>query len=111
MPEFERSGGNVFADIGFSEEESKELLAKARLTAIIKASLEKAHLTQAKAAKAIGITQPRLSRLLRGDFKDISEAKLIDCLNRLGYNVKIVITPHKQAKGSRAIGNLEVVEV
>ncbi|MCW7548704.1 helix-turn-helix domain-containing protein [Photorhabdus sp. APURE] len=61
-------------------------------------------LTQEKAAQLLGMTQPRLSNMLRGQFRGISEAKMLDCLNRLGRDVQIVI-----GKPRRTPGSLKVV--
>ena len=44
-------------------------------------------LTQQAAAKRMGITQPKMSDMMRGDFTNLSERKLMDCLTRLGYNI------------------------
>ncbi|MBI1821912.1 MAG: XRE family transcriptional regulator, partial [Nitrospirae bacterium] len=44
-----------------------------------------------KAAQILGLTQPKLSNLLSGKFRGISEAKMLECLARLGRDVKIVV--------------------
>jgi len=41
----------------------------------------------------MGITQPKLSAAMRGDFSNLSERKLVDCLNRLGYDINIKVKP------------------
>lgn len=41
----------------------------------------------------MGITQPKVSDMMRGDFTDLSERKLMDCLTRLGYDIKIKVRP------------------
>ena len=48
-------------------------------------------LTQQEAAKRMGITQPKVSDMMRGDFSNLSERKLMDCLNRLGYDIEIKV--------------------
>ncbi|TDB48124.1 hypothetical protein C5468_17150 [Photorhabdus luminescens subsp. mexicana] len=58
-------------------------------------------LTQEKAAQLLGMTQPRLSNMLRGQFRGISEAKMLDCLNRLGRDVQIVIGKPHRTPGSQ----------
>jgi transcriptional regulator with XRE-family HTH domain len=58
-------------------------------------------LTQQEAAKRMGITQPKVSDMMRGDFSNLSERKLMDCLNRLGYDIEIKIKP---AANMRAFG-------
>lgn len=56
---------------------------------------------QQEAAKIMGLTQPRLSKMLRGQFRGISEAKMMDCLIRLGCEVKIVVSPKRKTAASR----------
>jgi predicted XRE-type DNA-binding protein len=56
-------------------------------------------LTQAEAARRMGITQPKVSAMLRGDFANLSEHKLMDCLNRLGYDIEIKVTPAPEPRG------------
>jgi predicted XRE-type DNA-binding protein len=47
----------------------------------------------------MGITQPKVSDMMRGDFTNLSERKLMDCLNRLGYNIEIKVKPSSEANG------------
>ncbi len=109
-PDVTESGGNVFRDLGFSEEEAGASLAKAKLVLVIHRVMKKAGWTQERTAEAIGMKQPRLSTLLRGDFRNISEAKLLDCVMRLGCDVKITITPRSAGKSkTRRQGRLEIV--
>ena len=58
-----------------------------------------------QAARVLGMTQPKLSGMLRGQFRGISEMKMMDCLIRLGKTVKIVVGP----KGKPAKERIEVV--
>ena len=66
---------------------------------IIKA-LERLHLTQAEAAKRMGISQPKVSAMINGDFSNLSERKLMDCLTHLGYNIEIRVKPVRKPMGS-----------
>jgi len=50
-------------------------------------------LSQEEAGRRMGLPQPKLSGLLRGDFSNVSERKLMDCLNRLGYDIEIKVRP------------------
>ena len=50
-------------------------------------------LTQQEAAKKMGLTQPKVSDMMRGDFSNLSERKLMDCLTRLGYDIEITVRP------------------
>ena len=100
------SGGNVFADLGVDAPE--EALAKAELTAKISEILELKGLTQAAAAKLLGIDQPKVSALLRGKLAGFSTERLIKFLNALGRDVEIVIRNGSRKRGS---GHLHVVSV
>jgi predicted XRE-type DNA-binding protein len=56
-------------------------------------------LTQHEAAKLMGVTQPKVSDMMRGEFTNLSERKLMDCLTRLGYDIKISVRPAKSDVG------------
>lgn len=96
--EIETGSGNVYADLGFSDAE--EMLIKAELALAITTIIKTHSLTQAEAAKILGITQPKLSNLMRGQFRGISEAKMMSCLTRLGRDVEIVVSKPRQSPGS-----------
>ncbi|MFU2315108.1 helix-turn-helix domain-containing protein [Rahnella sp. PCH160] len=96
--EVEISSGNVYADIDLPDAE--EMLVKAQLAQKIGELMQNRRLTQAAAAKLFGMTQPKVSALLRGQFRGISEAKMIECLNKLGRDVQIVIAESRQATGT-----------
>jgi predicted XRE-type DNA-binding protein len=85
--EVEASSGNVFADLGLPEAE--KLKVKSGLVVEIVKAVRRLDLTQEEAAQRMGLTQPKISALLRGDFTNFSERKLMDCLNRIGYDVEI----------------------
>lgn len=59
-----------------------------------------------RAARRMGISQPKVSGLLRGDFANLSERKLMDCLNRLGYDSEIKASP-----GAAAVGHLTLAVI
>ncbi len=90
MIEIEQGSGNVYADLGIQDAE--EMQVKARLATKIGEIIKHRHLTQLQAAEILGIPQPKLSGMLRGQFRGISEAKMIECLNHLGRDVQIVVT-------------------
>jgi predicted XRE-type DNA-binding protein len=96
--------GNVYRDLGLPDAE--EMLVKAQLVHKITEIIRSQGLTQVEAAKILGLTQPKLSGILRGQFRGISERKLIDCLTSLGQDVEIVV---KDAPRRRAGGKLTVV--
>lgn len=85
--EIETGSGNVFADIGLSGAE--KLKIKSGLVIEIVKAIKRLDLTPADAAERMGLTQPKLSALLRGDFSNFSERKLMECLNRIGYDTEI----------------------
>ena len=88
-----RGSGNVFADLGVPEAE--RMLVKSSLAISLQRTIEQRALTQLAAAALIGIPQPKLSGILRGDFRGVSEAKLLTCLNRLGHDIEIVVRPRR----------------
>ena len=79
---------------------------KAQLVRKIGEIVRSRGLTQTEAAKILGLTQPKLSAILRGQVRGISERRLIECLTSLGRDVEIVV---KQAPRGRAGGKLTVV--
>lgn len=87
--EVEASSGNVYADLGAYDAEQMQL--KAQLAMVIGEILQRKGLTQQQAAQLLGMTQPKLSNLLRGQFRGISKAKMLECLVRLGRDVEIVV--------------------
>ncbi|MBP2169655.1 putative XRE-type DNA-binding protein [Erwinia toletana] len=96
--DIEISSGNVYADIGLNDAE--EMLVKAQLAATIGSIIKSRNLTQDQAAKLLGMTQPKLSNLLRGQFRGISEAKMLECLTRLGRDIQIVVGKPRLTPGS-----------
>ena len=104
MSNIDHGSMNVYADLGLDNAE--EMLVKAQLATKIGDILRRRKLTQVQAAELLCITQPKLSGLLRGQFRGISEAKMLECLTRLGRDVEIVV---KSAPRSRAEGHVTVV--
>jgi predicted XRE-type DNA-binding protein len=89
--EVETGSGNVFADLGLADAE--KLKIKSGLVIEITRAIRNLGLTQDEAARRMGITQPKVSALLRGDFSNLSERKLMECLSRLGYDIEITVKP------------------
>ena len=104
MIEIEEGSGNVYADLQMADAEAMHV--KAQLASKIADILRHRHLTQQQAAEILGMPQPKLSGLLRGQFRGISETKMIECLNRLGRDVQIVV---RKAASSHAQGQTQVV--
>ncbi len=95
--EIQRGSGNVFADLGLPDAE--KLKIKTGLVIEIRKAMRSLGLTQQEAARRMGITQPKVSDMMRGDFANLSERKLMDCLTRLGYDIEIKIRPAKAEIG------------
>jgi predicted XRE-type DNA-binding protein len=89
--------GNVFADLGLPG--ADKLKIKSGLVIEITKAMRKLALTQKAAAERMGIPQPKVSAMLRGDFTNLSERKLMDCLNRLGYDIEIKVRPAAEPVG------------
>ena len=95
--EVQRSSGNVYADLGLTDAE--KLKIKTGLVIEIRKAMRRLGLTQQEAAKRMGITQPKVSDMMRGDLSNLSERKLMDCLNRLGYDIEIKVKPTSEPVG------------
>ncbi len=95
----ERGGGNVFADLGRPDADAH--LLKAELVSSIDEIIRHRKLTQSRAAKLLGLSQPDVSRLLRGNFRDFSVDRLLRLLMELGRDVDIVIRKPKKRRAAR----------
>ena len=95
--EVEFSSGNVFADLGLADAE--KLKIKSGLVVEITRAVRKLGLSQEEAGQRMGISQAKVSGMLRGDFANLSERKLMDCLNRLGYDIEIKVKSTKAQVG------------
>jgi predicted XRE-type DNA-binding protein len=91
------SSHNVFADLGLPE--ADKLKIKTGLVVEIRKATRILELTQHDAAKRMGISQPKVSDMMRGDFSNLSERKLMDCLTRLGYDIEIRVRPSQTEVG------------
>ena len=96
MVEIEKSSGNVFADLGLPD--ADEMLIKSRLVGKIGEIVRSRKWTQEEAAQVLGMTQPKLSKMLRGQFHGISQSKLLEYLAKLGRDVQIVVGPARRTK-------------
>lgn len=95
--DIQHGSGNVFADLGLPDAEKLQI--KSGLVVEIRKAMRNLGLTQQEAAKRMGITQPKVSDMMRGDFTNLSERKLMDCLTRLGYDIEIKVRPAKAETG------------
>ena len=86
-----RSTGNVFEDLGFAPEEAEHLRIRSALMAALGELITKRGWTQAKAAKFLGVTQPRVSDLMRGKIDLFSIDTLVEMLAKAGCHVELRI--------------------
>ena len=91
--------GNIFADLGYADAETH--LLKAGLVSRIQEVIKEQKMTQTAAAKRLGLSQPDVSRLLKGHFRDVSVEQLLRLLTRLGCEVDIII----REQGGKLRGN------
>ena len=88
---------NVYADLGYAD--AAEMQRKSQLAAEIARAIKARRMTQASAATLLGIDQSKVSRITRGQFRGVSEAKLLELVAKLGHDVKIVIGPARRRPG------------
>lgn len=86
-----RGSGNVFLDIGFDKDEAENLKLRAELMMRIEDYYEKSGMTQAKAAKALGLTTPRFNALLKGKITLFSLDALVNIASRAGLSVRLLV--------------------
>lgn len=94
-----RSPGNVFRDLGFSTDESEHLRVRSDLMISVQKAIASRRLTQSEIADLLGVTQPRVSDLVRGRLDLFSIETLIDMLAHLGIRVKLVLHPPRKRAG------------
>lgn len=95
----QEGSGNVFADLGYSD--AGGMIVKAQLVTKIADIIRERSLTQKEAARILSLTQPKISKLLRGRFRGISEQRLLFCLTRLGKDIEIVVKPAPRRRPGR----------
>jgi predicted XRE-type DNA-binding protein len=91
-----RSSGNVFRDLDFPAEEAENLRVRSDLMISLCKLIEAKELTQAQAAKQFGVTQPRISDLMRGKIELFSVDSLIEMLGHAGARVSFQIKTRKR---------------
>jgi predicted XRE-type DNA-binding protein len=90
----ERGSGNIFADLGLPDADNHFL--KAQIVSEIYRLVNERKLTQAQAGKRIGISQPEVSRMFKGHFREYSIERLMEFLTNFDRDVEIVVRPHKK---------------
>lgn len=88
---------NVYADLGY--ENAAEMQRKSQLAAEIARAIKARRLTQQQAAELLGVDQSKISRITRGQFRGVSEAKLLELVTKLGHDVKIIVGPVRRRAG------------
>lgn len=96
-----QGSGNVFRDLGFPNPEREEV--KARLTLQIYRIIKSRKLTQAAAGELLGIKQPHVSTLMRGQSGNFSVERLIEFLTALGQDVEISVRPTRKEHGELSL--------
>jgi predicted XRE-type DNA-binding protein len=86
-----RGSGNVFRDLGFDKAEADNLKLRSELMMRIEDFYRKSGMTQAQAAKVLGLTQPRLNALLKGRIGLFSLDALVNVASRAGLDVRLVV--------------------
>ena len=94
-----RSTGDVFRDLGFSPDEALHLKVRSELMLNLQKAIAARGLKQGDAAELLGVTQPRVSDLMRGRIDLFSIDTLIDMLTKLGIRAKIVLQPSRRRAG------------
>ncbi|MDD2808673.1 helix-turn-helix transcriptional regulator [Rhodoferax sp.] len=84
---------NVFADLGFDPQEAQNLLLRSQTMMVITQWFEESGMTQAAAAKTLGLTQPRLNQLLKGKIGEFSLDALVNLATCAGMRVGLTIRP------------------
>jgi len=93
--------GNVFRDLGFPNPEREQV--KARLTLQIYRLIKDRGPTQAAAGEILGIKQPHVSALMRGQSGNFSVERLMDFLTALGQDVEITVKPARRGQGEMSL--------
>lgn len=84
-----KGSGNVFLDLGFDEAEAQVMALRAEVMIRIERHIKAKNWTQAEAARRLGITQPRVSRLTQGKWQDFSLDMLLTLAARAGLHPKL----------------------
>lgn len=94
-----KGSGNIFRDIGFSEERSAELILKSSLLQALQETIRGRGWKQTEAASRLGIDQAKVSKLLNGQMAGFSVERLVHFLSLLGQDVEVTVK--KAPRGQR----------
>jgi predicted XRE-type DNA-binding protein len=93
----QRGSGNVFSDLGFAPEEAANLQVRSDLMIQLRKRLDVLGLTQSEAARVLGVSQPRVSDLMRGRIDRFSVDMLIKFLGKAGAEVRLTVRAKSRA--------------
>jgi predicted XRE-type DNA-binding protein len=91
------SSGNVFADLGLADAEALDL--KAELAMMLGRVMKLLGINQTEASELTGISQPDLSRFLRGHLRDVSAERLMNAMTHLSAEIDIRVRVHGEPVG------------
>ncbi|MGQ0676968.1 MAG: helix-turn-helix domain-containing protein [Rhodospirillales bacterium] len=101
--EFHTGSDNIFRDLGFSEAEAEEAVAKSELISAIAQTIKRRRLTQIGAARLCETDQPTLSKVLRGRMESVTIDRLAGWLKALGRTVEIRVHRGKAGRSAHLI--------
>ena len=96
----QRSTGNVFRDLGFGAKEAESLRLRAQLMVEVRRLIRARKLTQRSAASLLGVTQPRISDLIRGKIDLFSIDTLVNMLARAGMRIQLRVATNRRAQAA-----------
>ena len=96
----QRSTGNVFRDLGFTAKEAESLRLRAELMVEVRRLIQARKLTQRSAASLLGVTQPRISDLIRGKIDLFSIDTLVNMLARAGMRIQLRVATNRRAQAA-----------
>jgi predicted XRE-type DNA-binding protein len=92
--DIESGSTNVYVDLGYTN--AAEMQRKSSLAAEIGRAIKARKLTQDAAAELLGIDQAKISKITRGQFRGVSEAKLLELVTKLGHDITIIVSKKKR---------------
>lgn len=98
-----KGSGNVFRDLGFSEQKSAELILKSSLLQALQETIKGRGWKQVEAANQLGIDQAKVSKLLAGQMAGFSIERLVHFLSLLGQDVEVTV---RKARRGRRFGTI-----
>ncbi len=104
---FTTGSGNIFIDLGFSDEEAAELSLKSLLFDALQAALKTTPGTQTEIAHRLGIPQPKVSDILKGKMAGFSIERIANLLLKLDYEICLDAHPAPPGCGGRVVAKTD----